>query len=366
MINKIIAIYHVIKAWFNNFNDNFFQGADFFKKEISGGSLSGRDFRGSDFRKSKLKNIDLSSISCGFSFVRIFMLIGCGLFSVYVAVNLSSSHDSMAGAELNSQTIDSIIENLLFKALFLVPFTFSFYYAAISSCIYKILDSKAVTIGIAIEEKFINIYMKTFTMFLKIIYVPCFGAAISATAILFLDADNAVDTLQSFLHPLDKYHKEIALYLLLFKGLNLLLFIALGLYLPSLFSTSMFHLETSFEESVLNDIDLSNSLANKVNFKYSKMTMVNFKGASLGSANFHGSQLAAVNLKGASLRSVNFHGSQLGAVNFENADLTCSRFTKSNIENFKEVNFKNAILDGAYYKKGDMIYHISTIPGFIN
>ncbi|WP_146138512.1 pentapeptide repeat-containing protein, partial [Chamaesiphon polymorphus] len=312
MMNKIITIHGVIEVWLNNFNDNFFQGADFFKKTMSGGSLSGRDFCGSDFRKSNLTNIDLSSISCGFSFVRIVVLIGCVLFSTYVAVNLSSLHDSVAGAELNSQEIDSIIENLSLKVLFLLSFAFSVYYAAISSYVYNFLESKVVAIGIDIKEKFINGYMKTFTIFLKIIYIQCFGTAISATAILFLDAGDTASTLKSFLRPIDEYHKEIALYLLLFKVLNLLLFIILGLYLPSLFSTSMILFETSFEKSIMNNVNLSNAFGNRVNFKHSKMNIVNFKGASLRFANFYG---------------VNFE-----TVDFEDADLTCCNFTESNVE----------------------------------
>jgi Pentapeptide repeats (8 copies) len=221
MIDKLIAMHGILEVHINNFNERFFQGADFFKKKMWGGNLSGRDFRGSDFSKSNLTNIDLSSIICGFSFVRLVMLIGCGLFSAYVAVNLSSLHDSVMGTELDSQEIDSIIENLSFKTLFLLSFAFSIYYAVVSSYLYKIFESKAVACGIEIEESFINSSMKTMTVFLKIIYVQCFGTAISATAILLLGNDKTTNILGLLLFPIDDYHQEVAFYLLLFKTLNL-------------------------------------------------------------------------------------------------------------------------------------------------
>jgi uncharacterized protein YjbI with pentapeptide repeats len=50
----------------------------------------------------------------------------------------------------------------------------------------------------------------------------------------------------------------------------------------------------------------------------------------------------------------------LDGVDFKNADLTGVNFTGATLN---DVNFTGAILDGAQYKNGDMIYHISTLPG---
>jgi uncharacterized protein YjbI with pentapeptide repeats len=354
MLDIFIDNIRSIDRFLSGFQKRFFQGADFFKKELSGGSFNEDDLRGCDFRESVLKNVYFSSVKCGLSFVRLFLLAGCFLFSWYASSDPKVLlQGSIASTSFEGQS--EIMESLMLKpfsilgftvfkslSIFLLAFSISYWMGSFS--LFKALESKAKEREITTKGRFINDFMNS--SFIFKLYPPAFGIAVASTSILFLGTDNTRDIIRLILHSSDEYQKEIASYIFMFQILGWLLTACISLYLPALFSTSKRLLTTSFEKSIMSNIDFSNAFADKVNFKYSKMISVNFTGASL--------------------KFANFHGSYLEEVNFENADLTYCNFTDSNIENLKEANFKNAILDGAYYKKGDMIYHISTISGFAN
>jgi uncharacterized protein YjbI with pentapeptide repeats len=342
MIDSLISKIDSINYHLTNFRENFYQGADFFKKKMSEGSFKGCDLRGCDFRRSKLSDIDFSDVRCGKSFVRTIMLVGCVLFSLYVAYNLSAiSKHSIIQTSFEQQ--QEIIVNLMFKLSFLYSLAFSIYYNMAAFSLYNFFESKAVTHGMIIEKNLLNNFIKTIILPYSV-YVQAFGVAISSTAILFLGTDSKIDIFRFSLYSTEDYQKQIAFYLICFQTLNLL-FIALGSFLTKFLSTKILLTETSFEKSILEKSYFCNAVMNKVSFK--------------------GSDLVPISFKHASLKFVNFSNSSLEKVDFENADLTCCNFTSSNLVDLKEVNFKNAILDGAHYKKGDMINHVSSIPGLI-
>lgn len=351
MSKKIDLIYDFI----SNLH-TFFQGADFSKIKIYDGSFENCDLRGCDFRKTKLRTIDFSNTKGGRSFVRAIIMLCIAILSFYIALdiwkasqdlNLFSNYDNTSIIDIASHEFISDLSLMFFLAWYLYnPYLSSL---VCDSIYLPRLRDRGINM---IKENFLLEIFKT-TSFIVKIYPKLFVVAVKSTLFLYVGTNQIPSIINLFISLLDSWDyittiRVLAAFTSIVLLATILFFVVFS---PSYLLSKIFAIiisaiavpivfDTSFEDAQLADTSFCNSSMNKVSFKKAMLIHTKFKSTSL--------------------KFTNFTDSNLKMVDFQDADLRGSNFTNVKLEN---VNFQGANLDGAYYKSGDMIYHISTMPG---
>jgi uncharacterized protein YjbI with pentapeptide repeats len=289
------------------FWNHFFQGSDFFRKRLSGGSLANCKLQGSDFRRSHLQNIDFSNSKFkGKSYIKILATFCILLFSIYVSFSFKEILQvSWNNNEFQFESsIDYICIYLMsFDPLIMFSLAWSIYNPSFSLTFYGIYIERVKRKNIKIEEETSFWYGSRYLIISLISgYSILFKLVIKAFSLMFFSIDDILSTLDN----------AISLFALI-----------LSLFVNRCFFTSPLLFSTSFEGATLDDVNFTNADLTGVSFKKAILKNVNFTGANLMNVDFTGTI-------------------------------------------FENVSLEAANVFGEYYKKGDMIYHISTIPGLID
>jgi uncharacterized protein YjbI with pentapeptide repeats len=352
-MNKKLDLIHNFLSDLRTF---FFQGADFSKRNIYDGSFENCDLRGCDFRKTKLRTIDFSNTKGGRSFSRAILMLCIAILSFYIALDIwKTSQDLNLFSNYDNTSISDIVSHEFTSDLSLVfSLTWYFYNPYLSSFVYdSIYFSRLRDRGINIikEDFFLGIFKVT--SFIVKIYPKLFALAVKSTLFLYVGTDQIPSIINLFISAFDSWGyittiRVVVAFTSIVLFATILFFV---IFSPSYLLSKIFAFilsviaapiafDTSFEDAQLADTSFCNASMNKVSFKKAILIHAKFQSTSL--------------------KFTNFTDSNLKMVDFQDSDLSCANFTNVKLEN---VNFQDANLDGAYYKSGDMIYHISTMPG---
>lgn len=257
--------------YLQTFWHHFFQGADFFKRSLSGGSFENCDLRGCDFKNSALQNINFSKIKCGRSYVRLLTTFFIAISAFYLGSSLQQNFQNVSPSLNEAKSIDDVVFYLMaFDKFFMIVFSWNYLKLFVFFCFYNIFTSKLSSNNInVVKYSWLGSTLKLLVLILPPLYSMLLNLVITSTSIKLTDLCN------------------IGNILIVIKILVFILTTILPLFfINKHFLTSLLLVSTSFKNADLENIDFTNANLTGVDFTNVRLKNVNFQGANLDGAHY--------------------------------------------------------------------------------